>query len=401
MKILVLNSGSSSVKYQLINSVTHKILCKGLIEKIGEEGSFIHHINGGEIFEIKENIKDHSRAIQRISTLLVDHKYGPIDSLNDIDAIGHRVVHGGEKYAESVLIDEDVIGTIRENIKLAPLHNPPNLKGILSTLELMPEKPQVVVFDTSFHQTMPPFIYTYGLPYDFYKNFRIRRYGFHGTSHKYVSLKAAEFLNQPIESTNLITCHLGNGSSITAVKNGKSFDTSMGFTPVEGLLMGTRSGDIDPAILIYMENDLNYTIPQISDIINKKSGLSGVSGISNDMREIVKKSEDGDMRAKLAFDIFCYRIKKYIGAYMFSIGMVDAIVFTAGIGENCISTRESSLKGLEEFGIIIDKKKNRNIEKGTINDISAFNSKIRILVIPTNEELMIAKDTEAIVKNMK
>ncbi len=401
MKILIINSGSSSVKYQLINTSTNNVLCKGLIEKIGEDESFVHHTKEKEIYENKEEIPDHSNAFKRMVTLLMDQKYGPIHSLNDIDAVGHRVVHGGEKYSESILINEDVINEIRKDSKLAPLHNPPNLKGILSSIEMMPDKPQVAVFDTSFHQTIPPHVYTYGLPYDFYKNYGIRKYGFHGTSHKYVAIKAAEFLNKPLENTNLITCHLGNGASITAIKEGRSYDTSMGFTPVEGLLMGTRSGDIDPAILIYLENDLNYSMPQINNIINKNSGLLGISGYSNDMRKIVKKSEEGDFRAKLAFDIFCYRVKKYIGAYMFAIGTVDAIVFTAGIGENCIPVRESSLKGLEEFGIIVDKNKNRNLEKGIITDISAFNSKIRILVIPTNEELMIAKETETIVKNLK
>ena len=328
---------------------------------------------------------------------MVHPEYGVIKSISQIDAVGHRVVHGGEKFSESALINSKVKEAIRECIELAPLHNPPNLLGIEACEKILPGVPQVAVFDTAFHQTMEPVAYIYPIPYEYYEKYRIRRYGFHGTSHYYVSHRAAEILGKPITKLRIITLHLGNGASVTAVKFGKSVDTSMGFTPLEGLAMGTRCGDIDPAIVMFLMEKQNLSLEQINNILNKKSGLLGVSGVSNDLRDVLEAASKGNERAKLAFEIYCYRVKKYIGAYAAAMGGVDAIVFTAGAGENSPEVREKSVEGLEFLGIKIDKDKN-NAARGIEKDISTEDARVRTLVIPTNEELVIALETERIVR---
>lgn len=357
MKILVLNAGSSSLKYQLFDMPVAKVLTSGLIEQIGESGS---------------KIASHKEAIDIVLQGLIDSKEKIIDSLSDIDAIGHRVVHGGESFQAPVLITDEVKAKIRECFKLAPLHNPPNLSGIEAVTNLLQDVPQVAVFDTAFHQTIPDYAFLYALPYELYEKHGIRRYGFHGTSHKYVSLKAAEALNKPLEELKVVTCHLGNGCSVAAIKNGQSVDTSMGFTPLEGLVMGTRSGDLDPAIVSFMMEQEGLSHQEVDTMLNKKSGLLGISGVSNDVRSLIEAVEKGNKRAQLALDMFAYRVRKYIGSYAFAMGGVDAIVFTGGIGQYANSLREKILEGI--FGVV-DK------------------DKTKVLVIPTNEELMIAKET--------
>ena len=395
MNILVINAGSSSLKYQLLNPDTQEVLAKGLCERIGIDGKFTYKPAG------KDPIKDadvamptHSEAIQTVLHALVDEKNGVISSMKEIDAVGHRVVHGGEKFAQSVLITDEVMAAIEECNPLAPLHNPANIIGIKACQELMPGTPMVAVFDTAFHQTMPPVAYTYALPYEYYEQDKVRRYGFHGTSHKYVSQRAAAMLGKPIEELKLISCHLGNGSSITAIDGGKSVDTSMGFTPLAGLPMGTRSGDLDAGILEYLMHKHGYNIDEMLNVLNKKSGVLGISGISSDFRDLDAAAAQGNERAQLALDKFIYEVKKYIGAYATVMGGVDAIVFTAGIGENSIDLRRKICEGLEYMGIKMDAEKN-NV-RGKEADVSAADSKVKIFVIPTNEELMIAMDTAAL-----
>ncbi|MGM9973652.1 MAG: acetate/propionate family kinase [Clostridiaceae bacterium] len=398
MKILVINCGSSSLKYQLINMEDQRVLSKGLVERIGIEGSILtQKVDGREKYIIAKPMKSHTDAIKLVLNALVDDRHGVINSMDEIAAVGHRVVHGGEKYAHSVLIDDEVMKYLDECIKLAPLHNPPNIIGINACKELMPNTPMVAVFDTAFHQTMPEEAYIYALPYEYYTKYSVRKYGFHGTSHKYVSSKAAELMGRDIESLKIITCHLGNGASVAAIKNGVCIDTSMGFTPLAGLVMGTRSGNIDPAIISFLVKELNVTPQEIDNILNKKSGVLGVSGISSDFRDIMKASEEGNSRAKLALEIFNYKVKKYIGAYSASLGGIDCIVFTAGVGENSIETREDICQGLEFLGIKIDKLKN-NV-RGKISEISTEDSKVKVFVIPTDEEMMIAKETVEVIKN--
>lgn len=397
MKILVINCGSSSLKYQLIDMETEELMAKGLVERIGIEGSRIKHETiGKEKKTIETPMQDHKRALELVMESLTNEEYGAIKSLDEIDAVGHRVVHGGEDFAKSVVIDEKVLKGIEDNVEIAPLHNPPNIMGIKACQRLLPKVKQVAVFDTAFHQTMPAESYIYALPYEYYEKYKIRRFGFHGTSHKYITNRAAEMLGKDVNEVNLITCHLGNGSSICAVKNGKSIDTSMGFTPLEGLAMGTRCGDLDPAILPFIMEKENLSTDEINTLINKKSGVLGISGVSSDFRDIEAARDEGNKRAKLALDIFEKRVRGYIGSYMTELDHVDAIVFTAGVGENSIEMRESIVNGLKSLGIKIDPE--RNNVRGEDKLISADDSSIKIFVIPTNEELMIARDTKELVK---
>jgi acetate kinase len=392
MKILVLNCGSSSIKYKLLDMEAKSILAQGGVEKIGLTGSFLKlTLPNGDKVILEGEILEHQTGIEYILGVITSDKYGCIKSLSEIDAVGHRVVHGGEKFNSSVLITDEVIQKIIECIDLAPLHNPPNLEGIYAVRELMPDVPQVGVFDTAFHQTMPDYAYMYGLPYSLYEKYAIRRYGFHGTSHRYVSKRVCEFLNVPYEKQRIITCHIGNGASIAAIKNGVSVDTSMGMTPVEGLLMGTRSGDVDAGVLTYIMEKENVGAQAISTIVNKYSGVLGASGISSDMREIETAIKEGNEKASLALQMYNYRIKKYIGAYAAALEGVDIIVFTGGVGENQIGTRKVTCEGLEFMGIEIDDEANKT--RGEEAVISAAGSKVKVVVIPTDEEYMIALDT--------
>jgi acetate kinase len=392
MKILVLNCGSSSIKYKLFDMKAKSILAQGGVEKIGLTGSFLKlTLPNGKKVILEGEILEHRTGVEYILGVITSEKYGCIRSLSEIDAVGHRVVHGGEKFNSSVLIDDEVIRKITECIDLAPLHNPPNLNGIYAVVELMPSTPQVGVFDTAFHQTMPDFAYMYGLPYSLYEKYAIRRYGFHGTSHRYVSKRACEMLYMSYERQRIISCHIGNGASVTAIKNGISVDTSMGMTPVEGLLMGTRCGDIDAGILTYIMEKENIGISAISTIINKCSGVLGTSGISSDMREIDDAIEIGNKKAILTSDIYTYKIKKYIGAYTVALEGIDILVFTGGVGENQVRIRQKICDGLEFIGIKIDEATNHIRGKETI--ISTTDSKVKVVVVPTDEEFMIALDT--------
>ena len=392
MNILVINCGSSSLKYQLIDMEKEGVLAKGLVERIGIEGSRVkHETTGKEEVILEEPMADHRKALELVLDALINPNFGAIESMDQIGAVGHRVVHGGEKFASSVVIDDKVMEAIRDCIDLAPLHNPPNIMGIEACQELMPETPMVAVFDTAFHQSIPASNYIYPLPYELYEKYAIRKYGFHGTSHKYVSLKAAEMLGKDIKDLNIVTCHLGNGASVCAVQGGKSIDTSMGFTPLEGLAMGTRSGDVDPAIVPFIMEKENLTLDEVNNLLNKKSGVLGISGVSSDFRDIENAAEEGNKRAKLALDVFCNRVKKYIGAYAALMCNIDALVFTAGIGENSISIREQICNDLECIDIKIDKELNKVRGKEAI--VSKDLTSTTILVIPTNEELMIARDT--------
>ena len=399
MNVLVINAGSSSLKYQLLNPATGELLAKGLCERIGIDGRFTYkpQLEGKEaVKEAEVAMPTHSEAIKTVLDALVDAKNGVIASMKEIDAVGHRVVHGGEKFAASVIITDEVMKTIEECTPLAPLHNPANIIGIKACQELMPGVPMVAVFDTAFHQTMPPVAYTYALPYEYYEKDKVRRYGFHGTSHKYVSQRAADMLGKPVSELKLISCHLGNGSSVTAIDGGKSVDTSMGFTPLAGLPMGTRSGDLDAGILQYIMNKKGLNIDEMLNILNKKSGVQGVSGVSSDFRDLENAGKEGNERASLAVEMFNYGVKKLIGAYAAAMGGVDAIIFTAGVGENSKSQRMDIASGLEFMGVKMCEK--ANDVRGEEAVISAADSKVKVLLIPTNEELMIAMDTMNIVK---
>lgn len=397
MKVLVVNCGSSSLKYQLIDMTDESVLAKGLVERIGIEGSVLkHEATGKEKKVIEEPMKDHKKALQLVLEALIHPEHGAIADMKEIDAVGHRVVHAGEKFSDSVIIDEAVIAALEECIELAPLHNPPNLTGITACMELMPGVPMVGVFDTAFHQTMPPASYIYPLPYEYYEKYGVRRYGFHGTSHKYVAQRTAAMLGKDLSELKIVTCHLGNGASITAVDQGKSVDTSMGFTPLEGLVMGTRSGDLDPAIITFIMEKENLSIDEVNTLLNKKSGVLGISGVSSDFRDIESAASEGNKRAQLALDKFNARVRKYIAAYAAVMGGVDAVVFTAGLGENSITARESICEGFEFMGLELDKEKNAIRGKEAI--VSKDGSKVKVLVIPTNEELMIARDTLGLLK---
>lgn len=401
MKILIINSGSSSIKYQLIDMQKNLVLAKGSVEKIGMLGSFLKNSrNDGDEVKLEGEIVDHQAGIEYMLGVLISKKHGSLRSLEDIDAVGHRVVHGGETFKGSVLISDKVIKKMEEVAELAPLHNPPNLKGIYAVTDLLPKVPQVGVFDTSFHQTMPDYAYMYAIPYSLYKKYGLRRYGFHGTSHRYVSKRACDILNVDLKKQKIITCHLGNGASITAIKKGKSVDTSMGLTPVEGMIMGTRSGDLDLGVLTFIMNKEEIGVQSANTLINKHSGMLGISGVSSDMREVEKAAEEGNERAKLALRMYSYRIKKYIGAYCAAMGGMNIIVFTGGIGENDTFTREKACKNMEFLGIKIDKKKNQNA-RGRETIISKEDSAVTVMVIPTNEELVIAQDTLEIISKLK
>lgn len=397
MKILVINAGSSSLKYQLIDMDTNDVMAKGLCERIAIDGR-IKHKGKGQEYIADVPMKNHADAIKYLIEALLSKEHGVISSMNEISAVGHRVVHGGEKFSGSVLITDEVLKVLEDCISLAPLHNPPNLIGIMACEEVMKGVPQVGVFDTAFHQTMPAKAYIYPLPYEYYEKYKVRKYGFHGTSHRYVSAKAAQMLGKKPEELKLVTCHLGNGSSIAAVDKGKVIDTSMGFTPLDGLLMGTRCGSIDPAIVPFIMEKENLTPKQMGDIMNKDSGAWGVSGISSDFREVEEASAAGNKRAKLACDILNYGVTKYIGAYAAAMGGLDAIIFTAGIGENNIKLRSEVMKPLAFLGAEIDEEKNNIRGKATF--INTDHSKVKVLVVPTDEELMIAMDTKSIIESI-
>ncbi|MEW6510252.1 MAG: acetate kinase [Bacteroidota bacterium] len=397
MNILVLNCGSSSVKYQLIEAENRKTLTRGSVERIGMSGATLTNVrHDGDEIRIAGEIVDHTSAIEYILAVLLSRNHGVISDKSDIHAIGHRVVHGGETFSDSVLITEEVIKTLRDNIEIAPLHNPHNLRGIAACDVNLPGVPQVGVFDTSFHQKMPKKAYLYGIPYSLYSQYRIRRYGFHGTSHRYVAARAATLLGKDLSQLKLVTCHLGNGCSMAAVDRGVSVDTTMGFTPLEGLLMGTRSGDIDPSVILFVMGKEGLSLGEANTLLNKHSGLQGISGISSDMREIVSEMKNGDKKATYAFDVFTYRVKKYIGAYAAAMGGLDAVVFTGGIGENSVDVRAASCAGLEFLGITVDEARNASEEKE--KNISRPGSRTAVLVIPTNEEMVIAMDTMEIVR---
>jgi acetate kinase len=397
MYVLVLNSGSSSLKYQLYDVKNETLITKGLVEKIGtKEAIFSHTLKSGEKQKEILPIEDHEKALSLVFKALTDAGSGVIRDFSEITAVGHRVVHGGAKFSETVLVTEEVLEDIRDCIELGPLHNPHNIKGIEVCSKLLPGVPQLAVFDTAFHQSMPEHAYMYALPYDLFTKHRVRRYGFHGTSHRFITDRVAQLLGKPVENTNIINCHLGNGSSVCAIKGGKSVDTSMGFTPLEGLVMGTRSGDIDPAIIQYIMSRENCTIQEVDSLLNKKSGLLGISGSTNDFREIFVNMKS-DPRAALAAQIMLYRLKKYIASYMAALdGAADAIVFTAGIGENSAYVREQALQGLEFMGIKLDKAKNEGASGEAV--ISTPDSRVQVMVIPTNEEILIARDAAACVK---
>ncbi len=397
MKVLVINCGSSSLKYQVLEMTTETLLAKGLVERIGMDGSVITHEKiGMDKIKTEVPMKDHKDAIRQVLDAIQDKEHGVVESMDEIGAVGHRVVHAGEKFAESVLIDDAVIAALEECVELAPLHNTPNLYGIAACQELMPDTPMVGVFDTAFHQTMPPEAYLYAIPYEYYEKYGIRRYGFHGTSHKYVAQRAAAMLNVNINDLKLITCHLGNGASVSAIKHGRCVDTSMGFTPLEGLVMGTRCGDIDPAIVTYIREKENLPQGKANEILNKKSGVLGISGVSSDFRDLEEAVAEGNERAALALKIFAKKVRFYIGAYIAEMNGVDAIVFTAGVGENDVNMRELICTDLGNLGIKLDIIKNKVRGKETI--VSTEDSKVKLLLIPTNEELMIARDTFNIAK---
>ena len=400
MKILVLNCGSSSVKYKLLDMNSNEELGSGGVEKIGMKGSFLKHVRkDGQKVILKGEILEHQTAVEYILGVLTSQKHGAVESLEEINAVGHRVVHGGEKFNSSVLITDEVIQKIVECIDIAPLHNPPNLAGINAINELLPNVPQVAVFDTAFHQTMPEHAYMYGIPYSLYTKYGIRRYGFHGTSHRYVSRRACEFLGLDYSNTKMITAHIGNGASITAIENGKSVDTSMGFTPIEGLMMGTRSGDVDLGVVTFLMEKEMIGAASVSTLFNKHSGVLGVSGLSSDMRDIENAVANGDERATLALDMYEYRIKKYIGSYVAALNGVDVIVFTGGVGENQTGTRIKVCKGLEFMGVKVDPELNKIRGKEMV--ISTPDSSVKVVVIPTDEEYMIASDTLEIVNQNK
>ena len=396
MNILVINCGSSSLKYQLINSETEGVLAKGLCERIGIDGMLTYQPEGGEKEKSEIAMPTHTEAINAVLAALTNEKSGVIKSLSEVGAVGHRVVHGGEKFTSSCLINDESMKAIEECNDLAPLHNPANLIGIRACQELMPGVPMVAVFDTAFHQTMPDVAYTYGIPYEYYEKCKVRRYGFHGTSHSYVSKRTAEIVGKPYDQMKIIVCHLGNGASISAVNCGKSVDTSMGLTPLEGLVMGTRSGDLDPAIIDFVGKKEGLSLDEMNEVLNKKSGMLGISGVSSDGRDLEAAAETGNKRAQLALDVFDYRVIKYIGAYAAAMNGVDAIAFTAGIGENNIKMRKDVCSSLTYLGVKLDEEKN-NV-RGEERIISADDSKVQVLLVPTNEELAIARETLALVK---
>ena len=398
MKVLVLNCGSSSIKYQFFDTVEEVALAKGVVERIGMSSAVLSHTRyDGDGIKIAGEILDHTIAIEYVLGVMLSKNHGVIDDKKDIEAVGHRVVHGGEHFTDSILITDEIMQVLQDNIELAPLHNPPNIKGIQAVKRILPNVPQVAVFDTAFHTKMPPKAFLYGIPYELYKKHQIRKYGFHGTSHSYVANKAAEILGKELKDLKIVTAHLGNGCSMAAVQNGVSVDTTMGFTPLEGLLMGTRSGDLDPSLILYIMGKEGLSLNEANTLLNKHSGLLGISVESSDMREVLIAANEGHKRSRYAFEIFAYRVKKYLGAYAAAMGGLDAFVFTGGIGENSPEVREEVCKGLEFLGIELDDQKNKNKEK----IISKNSSRVPVLRIPTNEELVIARDTNRIVEEIK
>ena len=394
--VLVINCGSSSLKYQLLDMAAETLLAKGLIERIGlETGIHTYSPTGGADVREDAPVPDHTRAVELVLAALTHPQHGVLASMAEVAAVGHRVVHAGEKYSASVIIDEDVLSALRECVPLAPLHNPANITGIEAAQKVMPSVPQVGVFDTAFHQTMPDRAYIYAIPYYLYERYQVRRYGFHGTSHRYVTLRAAHILERGARELNLITCHLGNGASVAAVLGGRSIDTSMGLTPLEGLMMGTRSGDIDPALVGFLSRLLDKPLEKIEQMLNKESGMLGISGISSDLRDVEREYANGNDRARLALEVYAYHIRKYIGAYAVALGRVDAIIFTAGVGEHASLVREWACRGLEAIGAVLDPFKNATRHDEAI--ISKAASRVKIMIIPTNEELMIARDTAELV----
>ena len=398
MKILVINCGSSSLKYQLIDMSNNGVLAQGLVERIGIDGILTQKVDGREKYIVETDLKDHQVAIDLVLKTLVDEEQGVIKSMDEISGVGHRVVHGGEKYSNSVIVNDGVLENLEKLVKLAPLHNPANIIGIKACQALMPNTPMVVVFDTAFHQSMPQKAFMYPVPYKFYEEDHIRRYGFHGTSHKYVAGEVAKWMDKDIKDLKIITCHLGNGVSVTAVDGGKSIDTTMGFTPLDGIIMGSRCGNIDPAIVTFLQKEKGYTPEEVDNILNKQSGVLGVSGVGTDFRDIRAAAENNNKRALLTMDIYGYQIKKQIGAYAAAMGGLDAIVFTAGIGEHAPEVRIKALSNMEFLGINVDAAKNNNQDIGDGMEISALDSKVKLYVIPTNEELMIAEETLELIK---
>ncbi len=396
MKILAVNCGSSSIKYKLLDMNKEEVLAQGNLQRIGKKNSLQLHFLRDRKIKIEKKVANHKEGLRQLFNIIADRNRGVLKDLSQILAVGHRVVHGGEEFLQPSLIDEEVVNTIRKLIPLAPLHNPSNLAGVEAARSLLPRTPQVAVFDTAFHQSLPPKAFLYGLPYEYYKKYGIRRYGFHGTSHKYVAQKAAKAMGIPLEKLKMISCHLGNGCSITAIQGGKSVDTSMGFTPLEGLVMGTRCGDLDPALVLWLIKQEGLRPAELEDVLNTKSGLLGISGLSNDVRDLQKAEEAGHGLAKLALDIFVYRIKKYIGAYSAILSGLDGLVFTGGIGENGAEIRRHICDGLEFLGIDLDEEKNKRVDSEVI---SKNNSSVKILVIPTDEEIMIARETQKIIQN--
>ncbi|MCM3627502.1 acetate kinase [Paenibacillus glycanilyticus] len=398
MKVLVINAGSSSLKYQLYNMENETVLASGRVERIGMDSSIVTHEPPGkpDVTEVSE-ILDHITAVKKVIDMLTHPEHGVVSSMEEIDAVGHRIVHGGEVFKNSALVTADVKQEIRKLFELAPLHNPAHMMGINAVEANMPNVPQVVVFDTAFHQSMPNTSYLYPIPRVLYRRHKVRRYGFHGTSHQYVSQQAADFLGKPLDSLKMISCHIGNGASATAILDGKSFDTSMGMTPLEGLMMGTRSGDLDPAIVPFVMNKEDLTLSEVNSMLNKHSGMLAISGISSDMREIVEAMGEGDANAKLAFDMYTYRVRKYIGAYAAAMNGVDVILFTAGVGENSNVLRKAVCEGITFLGVELDEERN-NVRSKEVREISTDASRVKVLVVPTNEELLIARDTYAIVK---
>lgn len=396
MKILVINCGSSSLKYQLFDMNGEQVLAKGLVERIGSPGTVLTHQANGQKHKMEFESPDHQAALGKVLSVLTDPQIGVLKDVHEIDAVGHRVVHAGEEFASSVRITPKVVAALEECSELAPLHNPPGIMGIRAVERALPGVPMVGVFDTAFHQTMPPETYLYAIPYAYYEKYKVRRYGFHGTSHRYVSQRAAEILGKPVEQLKLVTCHLGNGSSVTAVKDGKSFDTSMGYTPLEGLVMGTRSGDLDPAVVSFIADKEGVSAEHVVQrVLNKQSGVLGVSGVSHDFRDVEAAAESGNTLAAISLEMFAHRLRKYIGGYAAAMGGIDALIFTAGVGENSPEMRERTCRGLEFLGIKIDLAKNDF--KGLERNISSEGSTVPVLVIPTNEELVIARDTRELV----
>ena len=398
MKILVVNAGSSSLKYQLFDMDTESVIVKGGVERIGIRGSVLRHKTDKGEKVIEQDMPNHKVAMQLVLNALVDPEYGVLRSMSEIDAVGHRVLHSGGDFDRSVLFSDEVLAICKKNAELGPLHMPANILGMEACREVMPDTPMALVFDTAFHATMPACAYMYAIDYNDYKDYKIRKYGFHGTSHKYVSQEAIKYLGKPAADTKIVTCHLGGGSSVSAVKGGKCVDTSMGFTPLAGVPMGTRSGDIDPAVLEYLAAKKHYTVLDCINYLNKQCGVAGISGVSSDFRDLTKAAAEGNERAQLAIDIFVYGVKKYIGAYVAAMNGIDCLVFTAGIGENTYQVRKAICEGMEYFGIAIDEAKNEQKNDGSIHDITAAGAKVKVLIIPTNEELVIARETKELLE---